>query len=309
MQTVAIPAVTRQILKRHGLRLKKGLGQHFLVEPRIVREIVDGAELGPGDVVVEVGPGIGTLTQALARHAGLVIALELDRALLPVLAETVGEYPNVRVIQGDAMRVDLDELVAGQMPGLADLPRYKVVANLPYYITTPLLMRFWESGYRIHSLVLMVQQEVAERILAAPGGKAYGALSVAAQYRTTPFLVTRVPPGVFIPPPEVASMVVRLVMRTEPAVAVPDEQLYFALVKAAFGQRRKTLLNALSNGGFGPTKDEWEEMLGDAHIDGRRRGETLSLQEFAAVCGVLWHWKVAQKSAGILYTKETAEKD
>lgn len=295
MQTVATPAATRQILKRHGLRLKKGLGQHFLVEPRIVREIVEGAELGPEEVVVEVGPGIGTLTQALAQHAGLVIALELDRTLLPVLEETVGQYPNVRVVQGDALKVDLDELVTSQLPGFtgAGLPFYKVVANLPYYITTPLLMRFLESGYRIHSLVLMVQQEVAQRILAAPGSKAYGALSVAVQYRAHASLVTRVPPGVFMPPPEVASAVVRLVMRTEPAVKVPDERLYFALVKAAFGRRRKTLLNALAHGGFGPARDEWEGLLMEARIDSRRRGEDLSLEEFAAVCSVLWRWSQA----------------
>lgn len=280
------PVRMRAILNKHNIRLRKNLGQNFLIDGNIVRKIVAASGLQLTDVVVEIGPGAGTLTAALAAAAGQVVAVEVDRGLLPVLAETLAGLKNVTVVHGDAMEMDFDRLVAGITESPAQA--YKVVANLPYYITTPLIMRLLRQKFHIADLVLMVQLEVAARLVARPGSKDYGALTVAVQYYCRPEILFRVPRTVFFPQPEVDSAVVRLVRRQEPAVAVVDEDLFFALVRGAFGQRRKTAANALAGANIvaGWTRPVWEEMLSRVGIDPRRRGETLGLEEFAALARV-----------------------
>lgn len=283
----ATPSSVKSVLEKYNLHLRKALGQNFLVDANIVHKIVTAARLEKNDLVFEIGPGTGVLTGALSRQAGRVVALELDRALLPVLTETLAGLNNVSVLHKDAMQADLDELAAAAAPDATGRP-YKLVANLPYYITTPLIIRLLQKRFNISEMVIMVQLEVAARMAAAPGGKDYGALSVAVQYYTDPEMLFRVPRTVFLPRPEVDSAVVRLVKRSVPAVDVPDEELFFALVRGAFGQRRKTAGNALAGSGVMPgwPRSQWETALSVAGIESGRRGETLSLAEFAALCRV-----------------------
>ncbi len=262
--------VTLHILKAFGLRMSKKLGQNFLIDARIVQGIVEAAEIEPGDRVLEIGPGIGTLTQGLAEAGADVTAVELDKKLPAVLKETLKAYDNVRIVPGDILKVNIPEIM-GEAP-------FKVAANLPYYITTPILMTLLERRLPITHMVTMVQKEVAERMTAKPGSRIYGALSVAVQYYTEPEIVLDVPPRSFIPAPEVMSVVVSCRVRKEPAVAVQDEKLFFHVVKAAFGQRRKTLMNALKGGGF--SKEAVRDALEQSGIDPTRRGETLTLEEF-----------------------------
>lgn len=269
--TIASREVTQHIFKVFHLRASKKLGQNFLIDAAVVRGIVEAAELQEGDRVLEIGPGIGTLTQGLAESGAQVTAVELDKKLPAVLAETLKGYENVRIVQGDILKTDIREL-------MGDTP-FKVAANLPYYITTPILMALLEQRLPIRKIVTMVQKEVAERMIAPPGSKTYGALSVAVQYYTAPEIVLDVPPKSFIPAPEVDSVVIACKVRGEPPVAVRDEKLFFRVVKAAFGQRRKTLSNALKGAGF--LKDEVQGALEKAGIEAARRGETLSLEEFA----------------------------
>ena len=269
--TIASREVTQHILKVFHLRASKKLGQNFLIDAAVVRGIVEAAELQEGERVLEIGPGIGTLTQGLAESGAQVTAVELDKKLPAVLAETLKGYENVRIVQGDILKTDIREL-------MGDAP-FKVAANLPYYITTPILMALLEQRLPIRKIVTMVQKEVAERMIAPPGSKTYGALSVAVQYYTAPEIVLDVPPKSFIPAPEVDSVVIACKVRGEPPVTVRDEKLFFRVVKAAFGQRRKTLSNALK--GAGCLKDEVQEALEKAGIEAARRGETLSLEEFA----------------------------
>ncbi len=267
---IASREVTTHILKAFGLRMSKKLGQNFLIDARIVQGIVDAAEVRPGDRVLEIGPGIGTLTQGLAEAGADVTAVELDKKLPAVLKETLKAYDNVRIVPGDILKVNIPEI-------MGDAP-FKVAANLPYYITTPILMALLERHLPITHMVTMVQKEVAERMTAKPGSRIYGALSVAVQYYTEPEIVLDVPPRSFIPAPEVMSVVVSCRVRKEPAVAVRDEKLFFRVVKAAFGQRRKTLMNALKGGGF--SKEAVRDALEQSGIDPMRRGETLTLEEF-----------------------------
>ena len=267
---IASREVTLHILKAFGLRMSKKLGQNFLIDARIVQGIVDAAEVKPGDRVLEIGPGIGTLTQGLAEAGADVTAVELDKKLPAVLKETLKAYDNVRIVPGDILKVNIPEIM-GEAP-------FKVAANLPYYITTPILMTLLERRLPITHMVTMVQKEVAERMTAKPGSRIYGALSVAVQYYTEPEIVLDVPPRSFIPAPEVMSVVVSCRVRKEPAVAVQDEKLFFRVVKAAFGQRRKTLMNALKGGGF--PKEAVRDALEQSGIDPTRRGETLTLEEF-----------------------------
>lgn len=269
--TIASREVTQHILRVFHLRASKKLGQNFLIDAAVVRGIVEAAELQEGDRVLEIGPGIGTLTQGLAESGAQVTAVELDKKLPAVLAETLKGYENVRIVQGDILKADIRELM-GNAP-------FKVAANLPYYITTPILMALLEQRLPIRKIVTMVQKEVAERMIAPPGSKTYGALSVAVQYYTAPEIVLDVPPKSFIPAPEVDSVVIACKVRGEPPVTVRDEKLFFRVVKAAFGQRRKTLSNALKGAGF--LKDEVQGALEKAGIEAARRGETLSLEEFA----------------------------
>ena len=270
---IASPEVVHYICKRFDIKMSKKLGQNFLIKRGIVDEIVHAAELTPGEPVLEVGPGIGTLTQGLAQSGADVTAIELDRRLLEVLDTTLASYDNVRIVHGDVLKLDV--------PTIMNHKSFKVVANLPYYITTPIIMSLLESKLPIERLVVMVQKEVALRMVAKPGTKDYGALSVAVQYYTEPDIVLDVPPKSFLPAPAVTSSVIRCVLRDKPPVDVIDEKLFFRVVKAGFAQRRKTFANTMKTTGL--SKDRIEELLAKANIDGQRRGETFTLQEFADV--------------------------
>ena len=270
---IASPEVVHYICKRFDIKMSKKLGQNFLIKRGIVDEIVHAAELTPGEPVLEVGPGIGTLTQGLAQSGADVTAIELDRRLLEVLDTTLASYDNVRIVHGDVLKLDV--------PTIMNHKPFKVVANLPYYITTPIIMSLLESKLPIERLVVMVQKEVALRMVAKPGTKHYGALSVAVQYYTEPDIVLDVPPKSFLPAPAVTSSVIRCVLRDKPPVDVIDEKLFFRVVKAGFAQRRKTFANTMKTTGL--SKDRIEELLAKANIDGQRRGETFTLQEFADV--------------------------
>ena len=268
---IASPQVTQHILNRFKLRADKKLGQNFLIDEQVVRQIVAAAELSEADTVLEVGPGIGTLTQGLAESKAQVVAVELDTRLLPVLATTLEGYDNVRVVHGDILKVDIMEEVGA--------PSFKVCANLPYYITTPIIFALLEKRLPMERLVAMVQKEVAERMAAQPGGKEYGALSVAIQYYTEPEIAFIVPPTSFIPAPAVDSAVIVCKRREKPPVEVCDEALFFRVVKAAFSLRRKMLSNSLKNMGIKSEQvAKWLELAG---VDGKRRAETLSLEDFA----------------------------
>ena len=268
---IASPQVTQHILNRFKLRADKKLGQNFLIDENVVHQIVAAAELSEADTVLEVGPGIGTLTQGLAESKARVVAVELDTRLLPVLATTLNGYDNVRVVHGDILKVNIMEEVGAHS--------FKVCANLPYYITTPIIFALLEKRLPMERLVAMVQKEVAERMAAQPGGKEYGALSVAIQYYTEPKIAFIVPPTSFIPAPAVDSAVIVCKRREKPPVEVCDEGLFFRVVKAAFSLRRKMLSNSLKNMGIKSEQvAKWLELAG---VDGKRRAETLSLEDFA----------------------------
>lgn len=270
---IASPQVTNHILHRFKLRADKKLGQNFLIDENIVRNIVAAAELSDKDTVLEVGPGIGTLTQGLAESGASVVAVELDKRMLPVLDTTLEGYDNVRIVNGDILQVDIMQTVG--------VYEFKVCANLPYYITTPIIFALLEKRLPMERLVAMVQKEVAERMAAKPGGKDYGALSVAIQYYTEPEIAFIVPPSSFIPAPSVDSAVIVCKRREKPPVEVCDEALFFRVVKAAFSLRRKMLNNSLKNMGIkGEQVAKWLELAG---VDGKRRAETLSLEDFAAL--------------------------
>ncbi len=273
--TIANKDVTLHILKRFGIRMSKKLGQNFLIDEHVVRSIVEAANISEGDAVLEIGPGIGTLTQGLAEAGADVTAVEIDRRLIEVLAKTLEGYENIKVVHGDILRIDIAKEVMA--------PRYKVVANLPYYITTPIIMGLLEAHMPVDVLVTMVQKEVAQRMVAVPGTKDYGSLSVAVQYYTKPEIMFIVPPASFIPPPAVDSAVIRCTVREKPPVEV-DERVFFRVVKAAFAQRRKTLSNTLKTTGV--PAETLKVILEKAGVDGTRRGETLSLEEFAAIANV-----------------------
>lgn len=267
------PEVVRYIVNRFGLRMNKKLGQNFLVRHSVVDDIADAADLAEGDPVLEIGPGIGTLSQALAETGAEVTAVELDERLLLVLDKTLEHYPNVHIIHGDIMRIDIEEVMHHKP--------FTVCANLPYYITTPIIMKLLEEHLPIEKIVVMVQREVAQRMVSGPGSKIYGALSVSVQYYTEPHLLFEIPPKAFMPAPEVTSAVVSLDVRKVPPVQVKEEQRFFQVVKAAFSQRRKTFANTLKAAGL--SKEQVCMILEASEIDGGRRGETFTLDEFAKV--------------------------
>ncbi|MDA8354199.1 MAG: 16S rRNA (adenine(1518)-N(6)/adenine(1519)-N(6))-dimethyltransferase RsmA [Firmicutes bacterium] len=276
---------TRRLLAEHGLHLKKSLGQNFLTDRQVLDRMIEAAGMGGDTGVLEIGPGIGALTERLAQEAKKVVAVELDQRLLPLLNQLFADRPHVGIHHGDAMEIDFHRLIREQLAGCSPI---HVVANLPYYVTSPILMRLLEEQLPLDRIVIMIQKEVAERMMAEPGSKAYGALTVAVRYYTTTQWVTRVPAHVFVPRPRVDSAVVRLDVRPRPAVSVRNESLFFAVVRAAFGQRRKTLSNALSHGLFtGKQKGKIIGWLEEAGIDPQRRGETLSLEEFARLANRL----------------------
>ena len=267
---IANPSATRHILKKFKLRAVKGLGQNFLIDADIVRRIIDAADIKSGDEVLEIGPGIGTLTQGLLETGALVTAIEIDKKLPVVLKETLAGYENFRLIEGDILKINLSEL----------MPRnFKVVANLPYYITTQILLTLLEQNLPLTKVVTMVQREVAERMTALPGSKIYGALSIAVQFRSEARIAFEVPPKSFLPPPEVTSAVVVCDIRKFPLEV--DEKFFNKVVRAAFAQRRKTLLNSLTGAGF--SREKILSALEISGIDGSRRAETLSLEEFAKI--------------------------
>ncbi|MDF2564279.1 MAG: ksgA [Massilibacillus sp.] len=282
--TIAKREVTKYILKTFDIHMSKKLGQNFLIDEAIVQEIVHASDIQEGETVLEVGPGIGTLTQGLAEAKANVIAVEIDNRLPEVLAKTLEGYENVRIVHGDILKVNIPELVEGK--------NFKVVANLPYYITTPIIMALLEQKLPVTKIVTMIQKEVADRMVAKPGKKDYGALSVAVQYYTTPEIVAQVPPKSFIPAPAVDSVVIRCDVRPEPAVKVISEKMFFRVVKAAFSQRRKTLSNSLKT--MGIAAEEIKKAIDDAAIDGTRRGETLTLQEFAVIADNLEENKIVE---------------
>jgi 16S rRNA (adenine1518-N6/adenine1519-N6)-dimethyltransferase len=276
---------TKDILKKFNVRPLRRLGQNFLIDQSVVAKIVDAANVSQKDLVIEVGPGTGSMTRELAARAGKVTAVEIDRHLIPVLRQELHEFSNVEILNEDIMKTDIKEDIIGRYNSGETCfkpDRVKVVANLPYYITTPVIMKFLEENPGIDTMVFMVQREVAERMAAQPGGKEYGALSVAVQYYSRPEFVLEVPPDCFIPRPEVYSTVIRLNIYDKPPVDLLDEGLFFKVVKASFGQRRKNLVNALYNSGyFKATKDEIKLMLKNIGIDENRRGETLTIMQFA----------------------------
>ncbi len=279
MKGTSITTSTRDLIKKYDFKIAKKFGQNFLVDESILKAIIDCSELSKDDCVLEIGPGLGVMTQVLCEKAGKVLAVEIDRKLIPILKVSLLGIDNVNVINEDILKLDLKAVLE---ENFGDSP-VKVVANLPYYITTPIIMRLLEDKINFKSITIMVQKEVGERLAADPGGKDYGALTVAVQYRCIPNKILVVPPESFMPQPEVDSMVVRLDSRDKPPVDLKDEKMYFRVVRASFGQRRKTLLNALSAGNLGKSKEELREVLSRNNIDEKRRGETLSLEEFARI--------------------------
>lgn len=283
---IADYSVTKAVLERHGFTFKKSFGQNFLTDTNILQKIVDTAEIDDQVNVIEIGPGIGALTEFLAERAAQVMAFEIDHRLVPILADTLGDFDNVTVVNEDILKVDLAQHI--QNFKNPDLP-IKVVANLPYYITTPILMHLIESGIPFSEFVVMMQKEVADRISAQPNTKAYGSLSIAVQYYMTAKVAFIVPRTVFVPAPNVDSAILKMVRRPEPAVAVEDESFFFKISKASFTHRRKTLWNNLT-GYFGKTeevKDKLTKALGQAGLSPSVRGEALSLAEFASLVDAL----------------------
>lgn len=268
---------TSEILKKYQFRMQKKYGQNFLIDANILRKIVEAAQITREDCVLEIGPGIGTMTQYLAEAAGRVIAVEIDRELIPILEDTLSSYSNVTILCEDILKVDLQAL-AKQSGGRP----IKVVANLPYYITTPIIMALFESHIPLLSITVMVQSEVAERMQTGPGTKDYGALSLAVQYYAKPDIVARVPASCFLPHPNVDSTVVRLIRYEKPPVDASDEAFLFAVIRASFNQRRKTLANGLANaGGLGVTRGQVEAVLEELGLSKTVRGETLTLKQFS----------------------------
>ena len=267
---------TSEILRKYQFRMQKKYGQNFLIDANILHKIVEAAQITEEDCVLEIGPGIGTMTQYLAEAAGRVIAVEIDKGLIPILEETLSPYDNITLMCADVIKVDLSALAEENGGG-----PLKVVANLPYYITTPIIMALFESRIPLESITVMVQSEVADRMQTGPGSKDYGALSLSVQYYAKPEVVARVPASCFTPRPNVDSTVVRLVRHKEPPVAVEDEAFLFSVIRASFNQRRKTLANGLANAGnLNLTRAQVERVLEEMGLPGTVRGETLTLERF-----------------------------
>lgn len=278
MATLGNRRSTAEIIEKYHFSFQKKFGQNFLVDSSILDRIIESAQITKEDCVLEIGPGIGTMTQRLAEEAGAVVAVEIDKNLLPVLEDTLSAYENVTVINADILKLDLNRIVKEHNGGRP----VKVVANLPYYITTPIIMALFEKKVPLHSVTIMVQKEVADRMRVGPGTKDYGALSLAVQYYAKPEIVTKVPAGCFMPKPNVDSAVIRLTRYEKPPVKVEDEAWLFAVIRASFNQRRKTLANGLANAGYpGIGRRQVEEVLSAMGLAAAVRGETLTLEQFA----------------------------
>ena len=288
MPKIGTPGRTVEVLQKYQFNFQKKYGQNFLIEPQVLETIVDAAHIQADDCVLEIGPGIGTMTQYLAEQAREVVAVEIDKALIPILQDTLSEYPNVTIINEDILKVDLEKLVKEKNDGRP----VKVVANLPYYITTPIIMQLFESHVPLHSITIMVQTEVAQRMQVGPGTKDYGALSLAVQYYSRPEIITHVPPTCFIPRPNVGSTVIRLTRYEKPPVEAADESFLFSLIRASFNQRRKTLVNGLSNAsGLNLSKAQITEALELMGLPANVRGETFTLEQFARLSELLYRKK------------------
>lgn len=284
MEKLSNPKETIQVLQKHEFQFKKKFGQNFLIDPHVLDKIVDAAQITADDFVLEIGPGIGTLTQYLCERARWVLAVEIDKNLIPILHETLSPYENVEVRNGDILKQDIQEIAQTYN---ASKP-IKVVANLPYYITTPIIMELFESRVPLANVTVMVQKEVADRMKAQPGSKDCGALSLAVQYYAKPYIAAFVPPNCFMPRPKVGSAVIRLECREEAPVRVADEKLMFRLIRASFNQRRKTLQNGIANSSeLSFSKAQAAEAIEKAGLDANIRGEKLGLSEFAKLADLL----------------------
>ena len=280
MATLGNPQETIAVLQKHDFHFQKKFGQNFLIDTHVLDKIIAAAKITKDDFVLEIGPGIGTMTQYLCENAKRVLAVEIDNNLIPVLKETLKDYDNVEILHGDILKQDIKAIATNYNGGKP----IKVVANLPYYITTPIIMGLFESHVPLSNITVMVQKEVAERMQATPGSKTYGALSLAVQYYATPYIAANVPPNCFMPRPNVGSAVIRLTCLSEPPVSVVDEALMFRLIRASFNQRRKTLVNGLHNSPeLDFSKEEITEALNDIGKSPSVRGETFSLQDFAGL--------------------------
>ena len=286
MEKLSNPQKTIETIKKYGFNFQKKFGQNFLIDDHVICKIINGAEVTKDDFVLEIGPGIGTMTQYLCEAAREVAAVEIDKKLIPILGETLSAYDNVTVINEDILKVDIRALALEKNNGKP----IKVVANLPYYITTPIIMGLFESHVPIDNITVMVQKEVADRMKVGPGSKDYGALSLAVQYYAKPYLVANVPANCFIPRPNVDSAVIRLSRHEEPIVHVEDETLMFNIIRASFNQRRKTLQNGLKNSGLFPlSKDEIVGSIVEAGLPETVRGEALTLEQFAQLANIIYH--------------------
>ncbi|MFZ3591019.1 16S rRNA (adenine(1518)-N(6)/adenine(1519)-N(6))-dimethyltransferase RsmA [Bacillus sp. DJP31] len=277
-------------MKKYGFSFKKSLGQNFIIDTNILNNIVDIAELNDERGAIEIGPGIGALTEQLAKRAKKVVAFEIDQRLLPILEDTLSPYPNVKIIHEDVLKANVKDVIQTEFEEIKDI---MVVANLPYYVTTPILMKLLEERLPLKGIVVMLQKEVADRMTAAPNSKAYGSLSIAVQYYTEARTVLTVPRTVFIPQPNVDSAVIRLMRREHPAVSVEDEDFFFTVVRGSFAQRRKTILNNLIHSlpqWF--SKDQIIEALGEVNIAPERRGESLSIEDFGRLSNALYSRKI-----------------
>ncbi len=282
MEKLSNPQVTIDIIKKYDFAFQKRFGQNFLIDGRVIDKIIAAAEITKEDTVLEIGPGIGTMTQYLAEAAGQVIAVEIDKNLLPIYEETLADYDNVTIINNDILKVDIHELIKGKAK------KVKVVANLPYYITTPIIMGLFENHIPAESITVMVQKEVADRMQSGPGSKDYGALSLAVQYYAKPYIVANVPPNCFMPRPNVGSAVIRLTSWEEPPVSVKDEKLMFKIIRASFNQRRKTLQNGINNSpDLSFTKEQVVTALKAMGLSESVRGEALNLEQFAKLTDLL----------------------
>ena len=282
--TLGNPQNTIEILQKYHFNFQKKFGQNFLIDPHVLEKIIDAAHITKEDMVLEIGPGIGTMTQYLACAAGKVVAVEIDTNLIPILEDTLQDFDNVQIINEDVLKVDLVKLAKEENNGRP----IKVVANLPYYITTPIIMGLFENEVPLESITVMVQKEVADRMQTGPGSKDYGALSLAVQYYAVPYIVANVPPNCFMPRPKVGSAVIRLTRHREAPVQVQDEKLLFAIIRASFNQRRKTLANGLKNSDkIDLTKEQIEEAIASLNRGASVRGEALSLEEFASLANYI----------------------
>ncbi len=283
MEKLSNPQVTIETIKKYDFAFQKKFGQNFLIDGHVIHKILAAAEVTGEDFVLEIGPGIGTMTQYLAEAAREVVAVEIDKMLIPILQDTLQGYDNVTIMNEDILKVDIRALAEEKNGGKP----IKVVANLPYYITTPIIMGLFENHVPLYNMTVMVQKEVAGRMQAAPGTKEYGALSLAVQYYADTYIAANVPPNCFIPRPKVGSAVIRLNAWQQPPVSVEDEKFMFSLIRASFNQRRKTLQNSLVNGGIAVTKEQIAQALAEMNLPVSVRGESLTLEQFARLSNLL----------------------